>query len=258
MVKIVVIGELCLDRYVYGIVERLSPEAPVPILKPIKIVENSGMAGNVVENLKALSDDVIVNHIHQEKNIVKTRYVESKSNHMFMRLDEGETEKINQIVNLSDTQKDLINKSDITIISDYNKGLISDNVIKEIGKLSQLCVMDSKKKLSYDIIESIDFTKLNEIEYHNNQTIVDTYPEKFVVTLGSKGAKYLDTVYSSNKPQETIDVSGAGDTFISSFILMYYKTNDISKSINFANEVCSDVVSKKGVSLPDDRFKIFF
>ena len=68
MVRIVVIGELCLDRYVYGVVERLSPEAPVPILKPIKIVENSGMAGNVVENLKELSDDVIVNHIHQEKN----------------------------------------------------------------------------------------------------------------------------------------------------------------------------------------------
>lgn len=258
MVRIVVIGELCLDRYVYGVVERLSPEAPVPILKPIKIVENSGMAGNVVENLNALSDDIIVNHIHQDKDIVKTRYVESKSNHMFMRLDEGEMDKINQIVHLTNGQKKLIKDSDITIISDYNKGLISEEVIKEIGKLSNLCVMDSKKKLSHEVIEFIDFTKLNEIEYHNNQNIVDTYPEKFVVTLGSKGAKYLDTVYSSNKPQETIDVSGAGDTFISSFVLMYYKTKDIIKSINFANEVCSDVVSKKGVSLPDDRFKIFF
>jgi len=50
MIKILVFGELCTDKYVYGNVERLSPEAPVPILKPTTIIENYGMAGNVVEN----------------------------------------------------------------------------------------------------------------------------------------------------------------------------------------------------------------
>jgi sugar/nucleoside kinase (ribokinase family) len=74
--------------------------------------------------------------------------------------------------------------------------------------------------------------------------------------LGSKGAKYKDKIYPSNKPQETIDVSGAGDSFIASFGLMYLKTSDIDQSIEFANDVCSDVVNKRGVSLPDKKFSL--
>jgi sugar/nucleoside kinase (ribokinase family) len=78
--------------------------------------------------------------------------------------------------------------------------------------------------------------------------------EIFIQTLRLKGAKHLDKMYPSTNPQETIDVSGAGDTFVSAFSLMYLKNNNISESITFANEVCSDVVNKKGVSLPDTKF----
>jgi len=118
--------------------------------------------------------------------------------------------------------------------------------------------MDSKKRLTEKSIENLNFVKLNEIEYNQNKQLVSDNLEKFVITLGSKGAMFLNKVFGSNKPQETIDVSGAGDSFISAFTLMYYKTTDIKVSINFANEVCSDVVSKKGVSLPDKKFKISF
>ena len=54
MKKILVIGELCIDRFVYGDTKRLSPEAPVPVFNPIETIENKGMAGNVVENVKSL------------------------------------------------------------------------------------------------------------------------------------------------------------------------------------------------------------
>lgn len=118
--------------------------------------------------------------------------------------------------------------------------------------------MDSKKRLTEKSIENLNFVKLNEIEYNQNKKLVSDNLEKFVITLGSKGAMFLNEVFGSNRPQETIDVSGAGDSFISAFTLMYYKTTDIKVSINFANEVCSDVVSKKGVSLPDKKFKISF
>ena len=53
MVNVLVIGETCIDRFIYGTVNRISPEAPVPIFVPIETKENSGMSGNVVENLKA-------------------------------------------------------------------------------------------------------------------------------------------------------------------------------------------------------------
>lgn len=258
MIKILVFGELCLDRYVYGVTERLSPEAPVPILKPMSVIENNGMAGNVVDNLRSLSDGIDVEHISQVEVLTKTRYVEQKSNHMFLRVDEGENIKISSLNTITtDLEKKIIN-ADIVIISDYNKGFLSEEIISNIAFKSKFCVMDSKKKLSWKVISSIDFIKLNEIEYINNKEIVDSNLEKFVITLGSKGAKYIDTIYKSTKPQETIDVSGAGDSFISAFSLMYYKTKNISESINFANEVCGDVVSKKGVSLPESCFKVLF
>ena len=91
MIKILVIGEKCIDRFMYCDVSRFSPEAPVPVLNPSEIVENDGMAGNVVRNLKAMNKDVSIEHWHQDEIITKTRFVEKKSNHMFLRLDENET-----------------------------------------------------------------------------------------------------------------------------------------------------------------------
>ena len=52
MVKILVIGELCIDEFIYGEVKRLSPEAPVPVFNPVEKTSNRGMAGNVVSNLE--------------------------------------------------------------------------------------------------------------------------------------------------------------------------------------------------------------
>ena len=54
--EITVIGELCRDYFYYGETNRLSPEAPVPVFNPLFHVENPGMAGNVVENLKSLNE----------------------------------------------------------------------------------------------------------------------------------------------------------------------------------------------------------
>jgi sugar/nucleoside kinase (ribokinase family) len=61
---------------------------------------------------------------------------------------------------------------------------------------------------------------------------------------------YQGVVYPSPNPQETIDVSGAGDTFTSSFILKYYQTRDVKTSITYANEMSAIVVSKRGVATP--------
>ena len=77
--KILVIGDSCTDTFVYGMCQRMSPEAPIPIFEPSRTVTNDGMAGNVVRNLKALGVtdvDIITN----KEQITKTRYVENKSN----------------------------------------------------------------------------------------------------------------------------------------------------------------------------------
>ena len=254
MEEILVVGELCTDKFVYGEVKRLSPEAPVPILNPSQVIINSGMAGNVVENLKILTPYSEIHLLHQKKEITKTRYVEKKSNHMFLRTDEGD-DNVDALILDDFYVLGLIEDVDAVIISDYNKGFLSEETILDLAQKSKFSVLDSKKKLSNETLQYIDFVKLNEFEYLENKDIVDRFPEKFIITLGSKGAKHKDKIFSSPNPQQTIDVSGAGDTFVAAFTIYYLRTNDVEKSIMFANECCADVVSRKGVSLPAKRFE---
>jgi bifunctional ADP-heptose synthase (sugar kinase/adenylyltransferase) len=243
MFRVLVVGETCIDRFVYSKIERLSPEAPVPVLIPIETTENKGMSGNVVENLRALGvDHNNIIHWYQNSLITKTRYVDKKSNHMFIRVDEGE-DLVEEIRTFNNTQH-----FNIIIVSDYNKGFLNDVNLKELSKMGEITILDSKRKLTQDIIDCFDFVKLNEQESINNEEL--TGLDNVLITLGPKGTMYQGIVYPSPNPQETIDVSGAGDTFTSSFILKYYQTKDVKTSIIYANEMSSIVVSKRGVATP--------
>ena len=145
-ILVTVIGEMCTDKFIYGDVTRLCPEAPVPVLNPFRVVENPGMAGNVVENLKAINNACEINFITQETEITKTRFVDEKSNQMIVRVDEGE----GYITPLVLTEP-IINKillSDIVIVSDYNKGFLSDEVISKIAYYAKISILDSKRKMS--------------------------------------------------------------------------------------------------------------
>lgn len=246
MINILVVGELCEDNFIYGECKRLCPEAPVPVMNPIQTIQNPGMSGNVVENLKSLDSDVNVEHWYQTERVFKTRFVDIKTNHMFLRLDDGEA----FISPMTPSQEKLtsIKNYDIVIVSDYNKGFLDNEWLKYLGRFSKLSILDSKRKLTKEIVESFTFIKLNEKEFNNNLDLKDC--KNIIVTLGEKGAKYDETLYSSPNPKETIDVSGAGDTFTASFILEYFKTKDVEKSIVYANEMSSIVVSKRGVATP--------
>lgn len=246
MIKVLVVGELCEDIFIYGECKRLCPEAPVPVLNPTNTIQNLGMSGNVVQNLRALSDELYVEHWHQTERVLKTRFVDNKTNHMFLRLDDGEA-LISPLTH-SNEKMGSIKDYDIVVVSDYNKGFLDDEWLKYLGKNSQLSILDSKRKLSKEVVDSFTFVKLNEKESLNNSELKDS--KNIIVTLGEKGAKHDGVIYESPNPKETIDVSGAGDTFTASFILAYYKTHDVEQSIIFANEKSSIVVSKRGVATP--------
>lgn len=241
MVRALVIGETCIDKFIYCEALRFSPEAPVPVLTQLEVVENPGMSGNVVRNLQSISQ-IQIKHIHQNQLITKTRFVEKKSNHMFIRFDEGEN-NIDKFFNNID-----FSIYDFVIVSDYDKGFLSNDDLINISKSCKLSILDSKRKLSPDIIKNFTFIKLNEKELQNNIEFQSF--DNIITTLGSAGSMYGGKIYESPNPQETIDVSGAGDTFTSSFILKYHETKDIEQSIIFANKMSSIVVSKRGVSTP--------
>jgi bifunctional ADP-heptose synthase (sugar kinase/adenylyltransferase) len=245
--KILVVGEKCIDKFVYCKAERFSPEAPVPVLNPVDIVENDGMAGNVVRNLLSLYPEIEIQHWYQSESITKTRLVEKKSNHMFIRIDEGEKE-----ITPLDLTTDMIlslKEYDFVIVSDYAKGFLSDSDLINIGSNSKLSILDSKRKITTEIVQAFTFIKLNESESQRNTEFLDY--GNILITLGSKGVQFCGQIYPSPDPQETIDVSGAGDTFTASFILNFSKTGDIEDSIIWANKMAAIVVSKRGVATPN-------
>ena len=129
-IKVLIIGETCVDKFIYCNVNRLSPEAPVPIVNPLYTTHNAGMAANTAANVKALCSNSSISYLIQDGDITKTRYIEEKSNHMFLRVDKGEDSIKSFKWGLgADT---MLEEADITIVSDYNKGFLKDLDLKGI------------------------------------------------------------------------------------------------------------------------------
>ena len=243
MDKILVIGDSCLDEYIYCTTDRFCPDAPVPILKPESFVSALGMAGNVVDNLKALDCDGWL--VSNANHIKKTRYVDSRTNHMFIRVDEGEDD-VFPIAKKSLEDIDF-DEFDAVIISDYCKGFIDEDTIKYISKQHPLTFLDTKKTLG-DYVDNISFIKINDVEYKYNEGNISSYwSQKMIITRGSRGAEYKGKIYPV-KEVDVRDTSGAGDTFLAGLVFNYLENKDILKAIKFANKCATQVVQKKGTA----------
>jgi len=142
--KILVIGDSCIDRYHYGFCERMSPEAPVPVFKHQSFEDKKGMAANVSENFKSLgmSSKLITN----KELIVKSRYIDKKTKQHLLRVDEGEISSVEPLK--IDEIRENLKDYDAIIFSDYNKGFITDGLVKEIVQKNKNIkfFVDSKKK----------------------------------------------------------------------------------------------------------------
>jgi len=241
--RILVIGDSCQDIYIYGKVDRLCPDAPVPILVPMHTTTTGGMAANVYENILSLQVDVDI--ITNNLPITKTRYVDMQTNHMIMRVD-SENKAIPRVSGL-----DAVNFSqyDAIIVSDYNKGFLQFDDISYICDKHPLVFLDTKKIINAMCLKAT-FIKINEVEHNKNIDAgldIGSYPKKFIITLGSKGCMYDNKNYKV-RPVEIKDMSGAGDTFISALTIQYLKTKSIESAIKFANDCATIVVQYRGVT----------
>ena len=250
-VKILVIGDSCIDAYVYGRCDRLCPAAPVPVFVPMYRKENRGMAGNVYENVLSLGleCDFICN---DAAKVVKTRFVEDKTNHMIMRLDKGDKNVERIFKHVEDTQKWAahLKEYDAVIISDYNKGFVSEDDIEFISSNHDMVFLDTKKLLGA-YARNCKFIKINEYEYEKSRHLLPTLghwvQESLIVTLGSEGCKYKEDVYPVDKV-EVKDLTGAGDSFLAGLVSKYIETQSIGESIRYANKCATKVVQQRGVN----------
>ena len=240
MKKVLVIGDSSRDVFVYCDALRLCPDIPVPVLNVRDQSENPGMAKNVQRNIKSLLGECDILTNDNWYDITKTRYVHNASNHTFFRVDT--TQKIPHI----DTS--LIDYSyDVIVISDYDKGFLTEDDINEICWKHSNVFVDTKKILGV-WCQHASYIKINDFEYQNSKAhLVPEIENKIIHTMGAHGCEYKNKRYPVDKV-DVKDVSGAGDSFMSALVSKYCMTEDIIKSIKFANECASEVVKHRAVT----------
>ncbi len=266
--NVLIIGDVMIDTYMWGNVNRISPEAPVPIVSVTKKENRLGGAANVALNVQAMgatpilcsmigddsSSKIFFDLLKKQKlssegilksnkrvTTVKTRVI--GGNHQMLRVDEEIEISLNieEIKVFSENIKQLIlsKKADVIVFEDYDKGCITQELIKSIVAFAKQknipIVVDPKKKnfMSYcgvtlfkpNIKELKEGLKL-DFDHNNNkelEKIADDFIKKqnintLLITLSEKG------IYTHSSKTKTMihahvrnisDVSGAGDTVIS-------------------------------------------
>lgn len=253
---IVIIGEVCYDTFILGNVNRLSPEAPVPIINPLQTIQNYGMAGNVYANISSLNHTLNIKQIFQNKQVInKIRYVDKNSGYILLRVDEND--KIEQRIDIDAFYK-FIEENTLTlkaiVISDYNKGFLSEEdiqIISELGTLKNIPVFLDTKKILGNWSLQVDFVKINEKEYNlqkQHLNIPKDFCKNLIVTRGAEGSHWLNNnLMIPTEKSEVRDVVGAGDTYLSAFVVNYIENKDIIKAMIYANKAATYAVSKQGV-----------
>jgi len=137
---------------------------------------------------------------------------------------------------------------DSVVVSDYNKGYLSEQILFEISKRHPITFLDTKKLLK-NWCEEYSFIKINNKEYEaSREVMTPTVLSKTIRTKGPHGCVYQNVLYPVNSV-EVKDTSGAGDTFISALAVRYTEVKDICEAIKFANKCATLVVQKRGVSV---------
>lgn len=206
--KILVIGESCKDIFIYCNAIRLCPDVPVPVLNVVGQTSNPGMAKNVQRNIQQYLDCDIITNDNWE-NITKTRHIDKKTNHNFFRVD---SQDLVPRINLESCIFDY----DIVVISDYNKGFLTQFDILNISKNNSCVLLDTKKPLG-SWADYCTFIKINDYEYENSKSYIkpnNNIKDRIIHTKGDEGCFYQGENFPVPQKVEVKDTSGAGDSFM--------------------------------------------
>jgi D-beta-D-heptose 7-phosphate kinase/D-beta-D-heptose 1-phosphate adenosyltransferase len=237
--NVLLIGDSCIDEYKIGTVDRLSPEAPVPVIKLTNEYSLPGMSANVLKNLQNLN--INPDFVTNDSEIKKTRYIDQKSGQHLLRVD---TEPA--VVPWDGKTPNHIKSYNAILISDYDKGFLSYESIEQVIRSANCPIfIDTKKQDLSRFSAAWTYIKINESEYKNRFSV----PKHLIVTLGDKGAQFNGKIYPT-KRVEVMDVCGCGDTFMAALAAQYLFTKDIENAIIFANVAAGITVQHRGNYAP--------
>jgi len=292
--KILVVGDLMIDQYLWGNSERISPEAPVQVINIKNESASLGGAGNVINNLKVLGAKVDILSVIGDceasielKKLIKianisTKYLIKQNNRItskksrvissqqqVIRFDREITDDISIRSQhlILETYKKIIENYEVILLSDYGKGLLTHNLtcslINTANKHNKKVLVDPKGKdfskykgaylLTPNKKEASEATK---IEIFDNLSLTDALIQLksdyelgvSLITLSEQGIAIFDDKLNiePTASKEVYDVTGAGDTVLSSLGFALACKYDINTSVKFANLAAGVVVGKIG------------
>ena len=240
--KVLVIGDIILDKYIYGTSTRISPEAPVPVVTHKEEKTTMGGAALVYDNLKSLGVDVEM-YDTLEDHSVKTRII--CDGHYITRIDEDKDADSNAV--LQRIKQADFSAYDIVVLSDYDKGTLDNakKIIKHINKFNCKVIVDPKR-YAHDY-EGAWLVKPNNSEYTKFE--FDEWQGNIITTdAGHSVSATIDdkeyTVPVNNL--EVADVTGSGDCFMAAFVYSLTKNYTHKKCLEIAVKGSTESVKHAG------------
>ena len=287
-VKILVVGDIMLDKYVVGDVSRISPEAPVPIVRVVDEYCTLGGCGNVVRNIAALgaqvhcaasigkdsSGEMIVSLLNQcgavdiltyksERTIIKERFIADQRKVQMLRVDREVTYPIDPTELIDEIDIHMMGNGnyDIIVVSDYAKGLITWDLMEYLRSLNVPIIIDPKPQHD-DLYGHPLMITPNKQEWLKMEFSDRCKPEFVLVTEGKDGMTLYDyrqgrgQAKIEGEPVDVYNVSGAGDTVVAIMAICLSMGFDPLKSARVANSCAAYVVTQHGTSVvPENIFK---
>jgi len=289
--NIFIVGDLMLDKYIWGSVDRISPEAPVQVVAVQKESYVPGGAANVANNIVSLGGNAILCGVvgkDEAKNILQEQLDKEKvvsyliedsrptiqkvrvvsQNQQLLRIDYEDKKYVEEhvekkVLDFLKNQEEI----DVIVISDYAKGIVTEQLVKQIvehAKIKSIPVIVDPKPKHIDYYKDVTLITPNqkealemvEDESMNVDNIVELLENKIdaniLITRGKDGMSLYERddkpAHIPTKAKEVFDVSGAGDTVISTIALAVATGAGLKDSAIIANHAAGVVVGKVGTS----------
>ncbi len=290
--SVLVVGDIMLDRYWYGPTQRISPEAPVPIVKINQDEDRPGGAANVALNIASMGGKVTLagitgddeaslilethlqamdincqfNKVQSIPTITKLRVM--SRNQQLIRLDFEESLKELDKGSLLNNVEALVAEHDVLLLSDYDKGTLSDvQLLIQAAKKHQVPVLIDPKGNDFSKYRGASVITPNMSEFEavvgeckdeadivekGQKLLQELDLEAMLVTRSEHGMTLLrrdhEEFHLPTQAKEVYDVTGAGDTVIGTLALAVAANADHPQASALANIAAGIVVGKLGTS----------